>query len=66
MDKKSTAALTRTRDVEATEELVGVLTAISVVSRRLAKKLTLLEQHSAENGGIRADGNNRIKAVHAD
>ena len=72
MDKKSTAASTRTRDVEATEELVGVLTAISVVSKRLAKKLTLLEQRpepgwqSEGNGGIKADGNNRIKAAHAD
>jgi hypothetical protein len=66
MDKKSTAAFTRTRDAEATEELVGVLTAISVVSKRLAKKLTLLEQMSVGNGGISADGNKRATAVHAD
>jgi hypothetical protein len=66
MDKELTAALTQTRDAETTEELVGVLTAISVVSKRLAKKLTLLERRSAGNGGIKADGNSRIKAVHAD
>ena len=66
MDKKSTAALTRTRDAEATEELVGVLTAISVVSKRLAKKLTMLEQRSVGNGGIKPDGNKRATAVHAD
>lgn len=37
MDRKSIAALTRERDAETTEELVGVLTAISLVSKRLAK-----------------------------
>jgi hypothetical protein len=44
--KLSTATLTPTRSTEATEELVGVLTAISVVSKRLARKLTMLEQRS--------------------
>lgn len=44
------------RDAEINEELVGVLTAISVVSKRLAKKLALLEQRSAENGGERSNG----------
>ena len=49
MDKKTTAALTHGQDAETTEELVGVLTAISLVSKRLAKKLMLLEKQSAEN-----------------
>jgi transcriptional regulator with XRE-family HTH domain len=44
------------RDAEINEELVSVLTAISVVSKRLAKKLALLEQQSAENGGERPNG----------
>jgi hypothetical protein len=54
------------RHSEDAEELVGVLTAISVVSKRLAKRLTLLERQSAKNGGIKANGNKRIKSVNAD
>jgi ATP-dependent Clp protease ATP-binding subunit ClpA len=42
MNKKTAAVLTTTQ-AERTEELAGVLTAISVVSRRLARKLALLE-----------------------
>ena len=66
MDRKSTAALTHERDVETTEELVGVLTAISLVSKRLAKKLTLLEQRSPENGGAKADAGKQLVSAHAD
>lgn len=33
---------------ETTEELIGVLTAISIVSKRLAKKLALMEQSPQE------------------
>jgi len=50
VDKKSAAALTSAMETERTEELVGVLTAISVVSRRLAKKLAQLEKQSADKG----------------
>lgn len=64
MDKKSTAALTHERGTETTEELVGVLTAISLVSKRLAKKLMLLEQRSAENGGAKDAG--KVVSAHAD
>ena len=56
MDKKLTA--------ETTEELVGVLTAISLVSKRMAKKLMLLERQSAENGGAKDAG--KVVSAHAD
>jgi hypothetical protein len=41
------------RDQELDEELAGVLTAISVVSKRLAKKLLTLERQDVvqEKGG---------------
>jgi hypothetical protein len=46
---------TRTRDRETEEELAEVLTAISVVSKRLARKLTQLDPEgqddSEEEGG---------------
>ena len=45
---------TRTAD----EELVEVLTAISVVSMRLARKLTLLAGQSQSKDGGRADEQN--------
>lgn len=39
-------------DDDTAEEIIGILTAISVVSKRLAKKLRLLEQETgAEEGG---------------
>lgn len=65
MDRKSIAALTNERDAETTEELVGVLTAISLVSKRLAKKLILLEKGSIENGGAKADAG-KVVSAHAD
>ena len=61
MDKKTAAVLTPTQ-AERTEELAGVLTAISVVSRRLARKLALLDRRPrvgsqpADKGGGGADG----------
>lgn len=39
---------TETRDREMDEELADVLTAISVVSKRLARKLTMLSQQENE------------------
>ena len=33
---------------ESTEEIIGILTAISVVSRRLAKKLAQLDEWASE------------------
>ena len=66
MDRKSAATLMRERDAETTEELIGILTAISLVSKRLAKKLTLLKRQSAGNGGVRTDGRTTVAATHAD
>ncbi len=46
------------RDPDLDEELAGILTAISVVSKRLAKKLRVLERAGNQgNGGKAHDGN---------
>jgi hypothetical protein len=55
MERKLSAVLTPAQ-AERTEELAGVLTAISVVSRRLARKLALLDQRPTEKGGGGTDG----------
>ena len=47
------------------EELIGVLTAISVVSKRLAKKLIQLNQTSqSEEGGNHVEQNERNGSAH--
>ena len=47
---------TQSRDHELDEELAGILTAISVVSKRLARKLmTLSRQEEIAKGG-KSDG----------
>lgn len=47
---------TNTRDPELDEELAGILTAISVVSRRLARKLLTLQcQDAIKEKGEEAD-----------
>jgi len=67
MNKKSVAALTSAMEHEQTDELVGVLTAISVVSRRLAKKLVLLEkQQSAVKKGKQKNEAAGQLSIHAD
>jgi len=63
MVNKQAAAITPSRNTEYTEELVGVLTAISVVSKRLARKLALLEERSAEKEGEMREGkSNRLSS----
>lgn len=47
MQKQANQTDTQSRDPEMDEELADVLTAISVVSKRLAKKLTILLLSSA-------------------
>lgn len=67
MSKKSTAALIPRAETERTEELVGVLTAISVVSKRLARKLAMLEKRSARKEGEQGDGSaGQHISAHAD
>jgi hypothetical protein len=50
---------------ETTEELVGILTAISIVSKRLAKKLATLEKPPDE-GRDKTDGTAETAAANAD
>jgi hypothetical protein len=47
-----------TRDRVSDEELIGVLNAISVVSKRLAKKLSVLAGQSQSKEGGKADEQN--------
>lgn len=63
MRKNVNAALAQSE--ETTEELIGVLTAISVVSKRLAKKLTMLEKPPDE-GRDKTDGTAEAASAHAD
>ena len=46
LNENSRAALYQARGAETAEEIIGVLTAISVVSKRMAKKLALLEERT--------------------
>ena len=53
MEKQAQQTDTEIRDREMDEELADVLTAISVVSKRLARKLTMLSrrhEQKAEGG----------------
>ena len=63
MKKNAHAALAQSE--ETTEELIGVLTAISVVSKRLAKKLAMLEKPPDE-GREKTDGTAEAASAHAD
>ena len=57
MQNQATQTDTQSRDPKMDEELADVHTAISVVSKRLAKKLTTLSQQEKEKGG-KPDGQN--------
>jgi hypothetical protein len=57
MQTKTTAD-TNIQDMELNAELAGILTAISVVSKRLAKKLMVLQQDESTGDGGEADGQN--------
>lgn len=57
MQNQANQTDSQSRDPEMDEELADVLTAISVVSKRLAKKLTTLSQQEKEKGG-EPDGQN--------
>lgn len=64
MRKSAKAALERRE--ETTAELVGVLTAISVISKRLAKKLALLDKSPPGERGNGQGGAVKAAATHAD
>ena len=53
--KQMYQAQTKSQSCTADEELVDVLTAISVVSMRLARKLTLLSTQSQSTEGGKSD-----------
>ncbi|NLH02044.1 MAG: hypothetical protein GX488_09145 [Clostridiales bacterium] len=63
MKKSVNAALAQSE--ETTEELVGILTAISVVSKRLANKRAALEK-PPDVGREKTDGTAETAAAHAD
>lgn len=49
MQTKEKPKETDVRDAELDEELAGILTAISIVSKRLAKKLLMLQKGGASD-----------------
>lgn len=61
MDEKTQAAVLQ--DAETTEELIGVLTAISVVSKRMAMKLAILDRRAAKRGGVKANARGTPQAA---
>ncbi len=68
-NESTRTALYKAGGAETAEEIIGVLTAISVVSKRMAKKLALLEQRSgksAEKEGVRLYGKTAAVPGHAD
>lgn len=65
-NENTRAALYQSGGAETTEEIIGVLTAISVVSKRMAKKLALLEQRPAGKEGVRQHGQTAAVPGHAD
>jgi hypothetical protein len=64
MRKKAQAVLPQSEETK--EELIGVLTAISVVSRQLARKLARLDKSPPAERGNGQDGTGSAKATHAD
>ena len=56
MFKKPRAVPIQAHGAETTEEIIGVLIAISVVSKRMAQKLALLEQTPARKKGVQRYG----------
>ena len=57
MQTKANERNAEMRDTELDEELAGILTAISVVSKRLAKKLLALQKQNEPTGeGGASDG----------
>lgn len=63
MRRNETATLTQHEETK--EEIIGILTAISVVSKRLAKKLDQLENPYSEKG-VKHNGQSKTAYSHAD
>ena len=64
--EKTPATLSYKKGAETAEEIIGVLTAISVVSKRMARKLALLEQRSAEKEEIKSNADGKTAAIPTD
>lgn len=64
MKKNAHAALAQSEETK--EEIIGILTAISVVSRRLARKLARLDKLPPAERRNRQDGAASAEATHAD
>lgn len=55
--KKANESVYQACGAKTTEEIIGILTAISVISRRMAEKLALLEQRrTGEKEGAKPHG----------
>ena len=65
MDKKSITFLTSEIELDQTLELISVLMGISVVSKRLASKLSLLEQTTSEKEGVQTNGETAAVSANA-
>ena len=65
MSDELRAVLFQTQGEKTNEELIGVLTAISVVSRRLARKLALLEKRTSEKDGVQINGKTTAVSANA-
>jgi len=57
--------LHQAQGAETAEDIIGVLTAISIVSKRMAKKLALLEQRSEEKEGVSVNGKTATVPINA-
>ena len=66
LNKNTRTASYQAQGAETAEEIIGVLTAISVVSKRMAKKLALLEQAPARKEDGKRDAKPRRLSTHAD
>lgn len=67
MNENQQTALLTGQSAETAEEIIGVLTAISVVSKRMAAKLALLEQRrSMRKDGEKPDARGKPQSAHAD
>ena len=66
LNKNNRAATYQAQGAETAEEIIGVLTAISVVSKRMAKKLALLEQAPERKEDGKRDGKSKRLSTHAD
>ena len=58
-NKNICAVPCQAKGAETAEEIIGVLTAISVISKRMAKKLALMEQTVAQKEGAKINGKSR-------